>query len=238
MTIGTRLTVVFVLALLVLVPNAGAAPYPPTFAFHPAFTSASIGADGSILVNLEEDKGGSARHSTTTRYLADGQLDPSFEPERPGGMKVAEVIDSQGRTLRLAAGGGIERLKPDGSFETSFTPPVRESPGGRSDFQIEAILPLASGKVAAAGQVLRRIGESSRYEVRVALYEESGLIDSAFGTEGIVKLTEEIGVEGEEFVGLTSGPGEDVVVTFNEKNWARGCPLRWPEAVRGSWRST
>ena len=224
MTLLLRSTVAFVLALLVVVPNAGAAPYPPTFALHPTFTSASIGADGSILVNLEEDAGYSARHSTTTRYLADGQLDRSFEPERPGGMKVAEVIDSQGRTLRLSAGGGIERLKPDGSFETSFTPPVRESPGGRSDFRIEAILPLASGKVAAAGQVLRRIGESSRYEVRVALYEESGLIDSGFGTEGIVRLTEESGVEGEEFVGLTAGPAEDVLVTFNEKNWARGVP--------------
>lgn len=224
MTLRLRLTVAFVLALMVVVPNAGAAPYPPTFAFHPAFTSASIGADGSILVNLEEDKGGSARHSTTTRYLADGQLDRSFEPERPGGMEVAEAIDSKGRALRLSAGGGIERLKPDGSFETSFTPPVRESPGGRSDFRIEAILPLASGKVAAAGQVLRRIGESSRYEIRIALYEESGLIDSAFGTEGIVRLTEEIGVEGEEFVGLTSGPTEDVLVSFNEKDWAGGAP--------------
>lgn len=224
MTLRLRLTVAFVPALLVVVPNAGAAPYPPTFAFHPAFTSASIGADGSILVNLEEDKGGSARHSTTTRYLADGQLDRSFEPERPGGMEVAEVVDSKGRTLRLSAGGGIERLKPDGSFETSFTPPVRESPGGRWDFRIEAILPLASGKVAAAGQVLRRIGESSRYEVRVALYEESGQIESGFGTEGIVRLTEEIGVEGEEFVGLTSGPAKDVLVSFNEKDWAGGAP--------------
>lgn len=223
MTLRLRSTVVFVLALLVVVPNAGAAPYPPTFALHPAFTSASIGADGSILVNLEEDAR-DTRHSMTTRYLADGQLDRSFEPERPVGMEVAEVVDSQGRTLRLSAGGGIERLKPDGSFETSFTPPVRESPGGRSDFRIEAILPLASGKVAAAGQVLRRIGESSRYEVRVALYEESGLIDSGFGTEGIVRLTEESGVDGEEFVGLTPGQAEDVLVSLNEKSWAGGAP--------------
>jgi uncharacterized delta-60 repeat protein len=221
-TLRLRLTVAFVLALVVVVPNAGAAPYPPTFALHPAFTSASIGADGSILVNLEEDAKYSARHSTTTRYLADGQLDRSFEPARPGGMEVAEAVDSQGRTLRLSAGGGIERLNPDGSFETSFTPPVRESPGGRSDFRIEAILPLPSGKVAAAGQVLRRIGESSRYEVRVALYEESGLIESGFGTEGIVRLTEEIGIEGEEFVGLTPGPAEDVLVSVNERDWAGG----------------
>lgn len=226
MTLRLRSTVVaFVLALLVVVPNAGAAPYPPTFALHPAFTSASIGADGSILVTLEEEnEDSSARHSTTSRYLADGQLDRSFQPERPGGMEVAEVIDSKGRTLRLSVSGGIERLNPDGSLETSFTPPVRESPGGRSDFRIEAILPLASGKVAVAGQVLRQIEQTRRYEVRVALYEESGLIDSAFGTEGIVRLTEETGVEGEEFVGLTSGPGEDVLVSFNEEDWPRGAP--------------
>jgi len=225
MTLRLRLTVGFVLALLVVVPNAGAAPYPPTFAFHPAFTSASIGADGSILVNLEEDKGGSVRHSTTTRYLADGQLDRSFEPERPGGIEVAEAIDSKGRTLRRSARGGIERLNPDGSVETSFAPPVPEPPGSWSaEFRVEAILPLASGKVAAAGQVLRRIGESSRYEIRVALYEESGLIDSAFGTQGVVRLSEEIGIEGEEFVGLTPGPAEDVLVSFNQTGGAGGAP--------------
>ena len=226
MTLRLRSTVAFVLALLVVVPNAGAAPYPPTFALHPAFTSASIGANGSILVNLEEEyEKSTARHSTASRYLADGQLDQSFEPVRPGGMEVAEVIDSKGRTLRRSARGGIERLNPDGSVETSFAPPVRDSPGSWSDeFRIEAILPLASGKVAVAGQVLRQIGQSRRYEVRVALYEESGLIDSAFGTEGIVRLAEEIGVEGEEFVGLTPGPDEDVLVSFNQKDWARGAP--------------
>jgi uncharacterized delta-60 repeat protein len=224
MTLRPRLTVGFVLALLVVVPNAGAAPYPPTFALQPAFTSARIGADGSILVNLEKEyKDSNAKHSTASRYLADGQLDRSFEPERPGGMEVAEVIDSKGRALRRSARGGIERLNPDGSVETSFAPPVPTSPGGWSDeFRIEAILPLASGKVAVAGQVLRRIGQSSRYEIGVALYEESGRIDSAFGTEGIVRLTEEIGIEGEEFVGLTSGPAEDVLVSFNER--ARGAP--------------
>jgi uncharacterized delta-60 repeat protein len=225
MTLRLGLTVGFALVLLVVVPSAGAAPYPPTFALHPAFTSAGIGADGSILVNLEEEhEDNSARHSTTSRYLANGQLDRSFQPKRPGRMEVAEVIDSKGRTLRLSTRGGIERLNSDGSFETSFTPPVLESPDGRSDFRIEAILPLASGKVAAAGQVLRRIGQSSRYEIRVALYEESGSLDSAFGTEGIVRLSEEIGVEGEEFVGLTSGPAEDVLVSFNEKGWVRGVP--------------
>lgn len=224
-----RLTVVSALALLAVVPNAGAAPYPPTLALHPVFTSASIGADGSILVNLEEEhETSSARHSTTSRYLADGRLDRSFESNRPGGIEVAEATDSKGRTLRLSASGGIERLNPDGSFDISFTPPVLESPGGRSDFRIEAILPLASGAVAAAGQVLRGSGQSSRYEVRVALYEESGLVDSAFGTEGIVRLTEEIGVEGEEFVGITSGSAEGILVSFNAKR-ASGTPTSTAE---------
>jgi len=224
MTVRLRLTVAFVLALWVVVANAGAAPYPPTLALHPAFTSASIGADGSILLNLEEEyERSNARQSTTSRYLADGQLDRSFQPERPGGMEVAEAIDSKGRTLRRSARDGIERLNPDGSVETSFAPPVRNPPGSWSDeFRIEAILPLASGKVAVAGQVLRRIGESSRYEIRVALYEESGLVDTGFGTEGIVRLTEEDGIDGEEFVALTSGPAEDVLVSFNEK--IRGAP--------------
>lgn len=231
MTARLRLTAAFVLALLVVVPNAGAAPYPPSFALHPAFTSASIGTDGSILVNLEEEyERSNARHSTTSRYLADGQLDRSFEPERPGGTGVVEAIDSKGRTLRRSAEGGIERLNPDGSVEASFGPP--ESADGESvEFLIEAILPLASGRVAVAGQVLRS-RESDRYEMRVALYDESGLLDSGFGKEGIVRLTEEIGVEGEEFVGLTSGPAEDVLVSLNEKRWSRGA--RTPIVGSGS----
>ena len=81
-TARLRLTVAFVLVLLIVVPNAGAASYPPSFALHPAFSSASIGTDGSILVNLEEEyERSNARHSTTSRYLADGQLDRSFKPD-------------------------------------------------------------------------------------------------------------------------------------------------------------
>lgn len=228
MTARLRLMATFVLALLVVVPNAGAAPYPPSFALAPEFTSAIIGADGSILVNLEEEyEASNARHSATSRYFADGQLDRSFKPARPGGPGAVEAVDSNGRTLRASGKGGIERLNPNGSVETSFAPPGNDSQGGGSlGFRIEAILPLASGKVAAAGQVLRRGSEPERYEIRVALYNESGLIDSGFGTEGIVGLTEETGVEGEEFVGLTSGPAEDVLVSLNEKDWARGRSLR------------
>jgi uncharacterized delta-60 repeat protein len=220
MTVRMRITSAFILALLVVVPNAGAAPYPPTYELHPVFTSASIGADGSILVNLEEEQErSSTRHSRTNRYLADGRLDRSFKPD---GRRVApEAVDSKGRILRASDDGGIERLNPDGSVETSFDS-VR-SLGDRSGlFQIAAILPLASGKVAVAGEAWRESGQSSSYEIGVALYEESGLVASGFGREGIVLLREDLGVEGEEFIGLTPGPAEDLLVSFNEKSWARG----------------
>src|SRR4051794_32214652 len=223
MTVWMRITAAFILALLVVVPNVGAAPYPPTYALHPAFTLASIGADGSILVNLEEEQErSSTRHSTTDRYLADGRLDRSFKPD---GRRVApEAVDSKGRILRASDDGGIERLNPDGSVETSFDS-VRSLGGRSGQLQIATILPLASGKVAVAGQAWRGSGQSSSYEIGVALYEESGLVDPGFGREGIVLLSEEFGVEGEGFVGLTSGPAEDLLVSFNEKSWARGTPV-------------
>jgi uncharacterized delta-60 repeat protein len=223
MTAQLRLTVALILALLVVVPNAGAAPYPPSFALHPAFTSASIGTDGSILVNLEEEyEKSSTRHSTTSRYLANGQRDRSFKPERSWGAGFVEAVDSKGRILRPSAGGGIERLNPDGSVEASFGRPG--AAGESVEFVIEAILPLTSGRIAIAGRVLGRSRESSGYEIGVALYDESGRPDPDFGTAGIVRLTEEVGIEGDEFVGLASGPSEDLLVAIDQKAWKRGRP--------------
>jgi uncharacterized delta-60 repeat protein len=219
------LTVAFTLGLLAAAPNAGAAPYPPTLALQPAFTAASVGTDGSILVNLEQARETSSeRYSTVIRYLGDGQLDRSFRPERSRRMEVPEAIDSKGRTLKASARGGVERLNADGSVDAVFAPPALEPRAGEAiEFRIAAILPLASGRVAVAGPVLRR-GEHAHDEIGVALYDESGLPDTTFGTNGIVKLGEDLGVEGEEFIGLTSGPSEDLLVSLNERDRSGGVP--------------
>jgi uncharacterized delta-60 repeat protein len=211
--------------LAILAPTATAAPYPASLSLDPQFTSASVGADGSILVNLEEEEANSSlRDSTRERYLADGRRDRSFRPRGAGESEAIEAVDSKGRTLRPAARGGIERIDPDGTVEAAFVPPARDSPGWEpaGGFPIEAILPLPSGRVAVAGRVVREEAEQGRYEVLVAVYDESGRLDPDFGTEGIVELGTDTGVEGEQVVGLTPGPGEDLLVSVDDMAGFRG----------------
>src|SRR6201996_3241434 len=213
------------LAFLALAPSAGAAPYPPNLAFRPSFTSATVGVDGSILVNLEqESEDSSERDATVSRYSADGRLDPSFRSGRGAG--VVEAVDSKGDTYRRSNEGGIERLGPGGGIEGTFPAPKVEDPGsGIYEARVEAILPLASGKVAVAVSVVRRKTElpsheeSTSTEVEIARYDESGALDAGFGSGGIVGLKESLGVEGEELVGLTVGPGEDLLGAVNQDEW-------------------
>jgi len=236
MTARLFLTIALVLGLLVTVPGAEAAPYPPTFALHPEFTAAAVRSDGSILAILKREKEQSSEtRPRVSRYLPDGRLDRSFRPDRAAWAEAEAVTatDSKGRTLRSSrfSEGGIERLNPNGSVETSFAPPERELPAGEQEgpeFRVEAILPLPSGKVAVAGRGIGRrvrseegavVGNSGP-EVGVAVYDESGLLDPSFGTAGTLRLGEETGVEGEGFVGLTQGPGEAILVSFDGKPWS------------------
>jgi uncharacterized delta-60 repeat protein len=230
------LTIAFVLALLVAAPSAGAATYSPTFALHPQFTSAGVGADGSIMAILEEEgENTTTTHSTVSRYFADGRPDRSFKPARSSwaNAEAATAVDAKGRILRSSRSpeGGIERLSPDGSVELAFASPGRDpSAGGKPgpEFQVEAILPLAAGRVAVAGLTFPRgirltdgsVGESTCCELGVAVYDESGALDPSFGTGGTLRLDEEAGVEGEGLVGLTSGADGSLLVAVDGKSWS------------------
>jgi hypothetical protein len=211
--------------LAIIVSTAKAAPFPASLSLDPQFTSASVGADGSILVNLEEEEtNGSPRHSTREHYLAVGRRDRSFRPRGAGEAEAIEAVDAKGRILRPAAGGGLERIGVDGALETTFPPPSHDAPGWEptGGFPIEAILPLPSGKVAVAGRVVREEAGQGRYEVLVAVYGESGPLDPGFGKEGIVELGTDTGVEGEGLVGLAPGPEEALLVSVDDKTGFRG----------------
>lgn len=236
MTPRLLLTSALVVGFLILPPGAEAAPYPPTFPLHPAFTTAAVRPDGSILAILEREK----EQSSETRgpislYLPDGRADRSFRPDRAawGEAESVTAIDSKGRTLRISrfSEGRIERLGPDGGVETVFAPAERKLPVEQlegPELQVEAILPLPSGKVAVAGRAnVRRIRSEdgtlvgySGPETAVAVYDESGLLDPSFGTGGTLRIGEELGYEGEGFLGLAQGPGEAILVSFDGKPWS------------------
>jgi uncharacterized delta-60 repeat protein len=138
-----------------------------------------------------------------------------------------EAFDSVGRTLKVSESAStIERFDPDGSLDNSF------GCGAGSDscrssvfFQIEAILPLPSGKIVVAGSV--RGKEETTKEIALARYEESGVLDPNFGKEGVLGLRDERSVGGEELVALEVGAGEDVLVAINdEKGRESGSPVR------------
>lgn len=197
----------------------------PTYerSYDPAvFLGATVAADGSIVATRHDDHNGSSAIDFD-RYLADGHLDPSF---RSKSTEVrAEATDATGRVIRATQPAyedprSIERLNPDGSLDTGF------GCEGQTDacqsivkgFAIEAILPLASGKiVVAGGGEGPRDGEEETREVSLARYDESGVLDPTFGTGGVVHLTAGTGVKSEELISLTVGPGDDVLAAVDDE---------------------
>lgn len=204
--------------------------YEPSYA-PVGFLDANFAADGSILAIRQNDYG-EYSSGTRFRYLADGSLDRSFKPEDT--EERVEAVDSIGRTLRTEPGEApwsLERLGPDGIVDKSFGCDASEASEGRCHnfvrFGIEAILPLADGKIVVAGAVDGvRDGESVTQEIALGRFDESGRLDPSFGRNGELHLREEDGVKGEELVGLSLGPSEDVVVAINdEKTKENGSPV-------------
>jgi uncharacterized delta-60 repeat protein len=241
-----RLVPALVVALLLASPllpaGAGAATprLDPTFGqggharpvYGPGFEGASfpfgrLEADGSIVVD-RQDGGDGPGYVTEERYLADGRLDPSFKTEAKD-LEV-EARDARGRTLRTSSPERqqtIERLNPDGSVDTTFG---CDQPGpchSYTEFRIDAILPLPSGKIVVAGAIGgRREGSPVIEELALARFDESGAFDPSFGQGGTVHLKADDGVGGEEVVGLTLGQGEDVLVSLNdEASWEQNLNL-------------
>lgn len=183
------------------------------------FPAGKVEAEGSLLVNRQDSENGEGA-VTVERYLSDGRLDPSFKTE--GKSEVPEAVDGRGRTLRTErreAAFTIERLNPDGSVDEAFG---CDSHLGFChsivDFNIEAILPLPSGKIVVAGSIgRRRESDPLPPEVALACFDESGAFDPSFGKNGEVHLTTDDGLKFGELVGLTLGPDEDVLVSLNDE---------------------
>jgi uncharacterized delta-60 repeat protein len=231
------------LALLAIAPAAaGAAPrLDPTFgqgdraepilepAYEPSsFSAATVGADGSLLTLRRRDL--IEPIVVRERFLADGRRDLGFKSETlyPG----PEVLDASGRTLRTSSveHHTLERLDRDGLPDPSFGQ-GRARGSDSVPFQIEAILPLPSGKIVVAGTYHLLEGRNPTYLTSVARFEPTGALDQSFGVGGIVAVGQQGGHETEELIGLTLGQGEDAIVTFDrEQRSEDGGPARSPRS--------
>jgi uncharacterized delta-60 repeat protein len=191
--------------------------------YEPAeFLGATVGADGSILATRHDSYNGRGVIGFD-RYFADGSPDRSYRQENT--EERPEAIDAKGRVVRTSQPAyesprGLERLNPDGSPDAGFGCDAQDTSchDVLIDSHIDAILPLASGKIVVAGSGTGpRVDGEPTLEVTVARYDESGVLDPTFGSGGVVHLGKDAGVKGEELAGLTVGPGEDVLLTLDDE---------------------
>ncbi len=159
--------------------------------------------------------------SKVLRFEANGT--PSLTPP-PVQAEGATAVDGEGRTLR-ATYGGLERINTDGSTDDSFGFRRSETPREELDvpFRIDQILPLPSGKILVAGEIIASMPEKEgaggyNYVEQVAagLFESDGVLDPNFGSGGVVRLRTAFGLKGEELQGLFARPGEGVGVIVSD----------------------
>jgi uncharacterized delta-60 repeat protein len=134
---------------------------------------------------------------TYIRYLPDGRLDPSFGS---GGI-VLDQFGPNGQFLGLSAvaagpagsiisagltelGYGVARLRPDGSFDTSFgSGGVGEvDPGYATEVNRVAVAP--DGKILVAGRVNDVQHASGGYAL--VRFNADGSLDRSFGSNGVI----------------------------------------------------
>lgn len=177
-----------------------------------SFTSVSQQADGQIRVT---SLAGSA-DPRISGYLASGSPDPSvLSMPAPQGPRVTL---SDGSVL---AGSGsyypssIERLKPDGSLDTSW------GKGGKSaevGFWVFQILPLSTGQFVVVG---RRdyLGENRGLvsEAMVARFEADGGLDAGFAG-GSLGLRSAFGIGGFQSPQVISRPGGGLLVAVDSES--------------------
>jgi uncharacterized delta-60 repeat protein len=203
----------------------------PTY-FQTAFTELVPQPDGGLLAA----RGGpSERYRYLRRYSAAGVLDPSVPPVQISPQP--EAVDADGKVLR-AFNQLLERLNPDGSPDPSFG--VRPWGEGKASdqvgFRIEAIEPLPSGRILAAGSIVVHVPESREEpertyvkQVAVARFDHDGRLDPSFGEGGAVKLKDAAGVAGERFLGLAPRADDGAAVIVLDSP-----PLPWGEAATRS----
>jgi len=203
----------------------------PTY-FRTAFTELAAQPDGGLLAA----RGGPLeRNRLLRRYTAAGVLDPSAATVETSLQ--AEAVDADGKVLR-SFDRLFERLNPDGSPDPSFG--VRPWGEGKASddagFKIEAIEPLPSGRILAAGSIVVFVPETREApgrayveQVAVARFEHDGRLDSSFGNGGVVKLKDAAGAPGERFLGLAPRADDGAAVIVLDSP-----PLPWGEAATHS----
>jgi uncharacterized delta-60 repeat protein len=203
----------------------------PTY-FRTAFTELEAQPDGGLLAARGDPL---KRNTMLSRYTGAGALDPSVPTVQLSLQP--EAVDVDGKVLR-AFSERLERLNPDGSPDPGFG--VRPWGEGKASedagFKIEAIVPLPSGRILAAGSIVVFVPETGQRpsrsfveQVAVARFEHDGRLDPSFGEGGVVKLKDVAGVAGERFLGL--GPRADdgaAVIVLDVP------PLPWGEAATRS----
>ncbi|HET8956609.1 MAG TPA: hypothetical protein VFN18_13220 [Solirubrobacterales bacterium] len=207
------------------------ARFGPTY-FRTAFTELAAQPDGGLLAA----RGGPfERNRLQRRYTAAGVLDSSVPPvEIP---LLPEAVDADGKVLR-ASYYVLERLNPDGSPDPGFG--VRPWGEGKASddvgFKIEAIEPLPSGRILAAGSFVVHVPESREEpgrtyvaQVAVARFEHDGRLDASFGDGGVVKLKDAAAAPGERFLGLAPRADDGAAVIVLDSP-----PLPWGEAATHS----
>ena len=119
----------------------------------------------------------------------DGAVDPSFAPPALDSLVLSMLPVSDGKTLIggyfTDAGGDLNqdyliRINPDGSLDTSFTPPAITSPA--SNRSVWALAGVAGGKTVVGGILLDAGGNADAdYIVRIGA---DGTLDTSFIPSG------------------------------------------------------
>jgi|GEM_PF-3036267 len=185
--------------------------------FRTAFTELEAQPDGGLLAARGDPL---KRNTMLRRYTPAGVLDQSAPPVQASLQP--EAVDAEGKVLR-AFDDLIERLNPDGTPDPGFgvSPWGEGKASERTGFKIEAIAPLPSGRILAAGSIVVVIPETRQApgrgyveQVAVARFEHDGRLDPSFGDGGVVKLKDAAGVAGERFLGLAprADDGAEVIV--------------------------
>ncbi len=158
--------------------------------------------DGKIVAaGKATDAGGSTSQFAVARYLADGQLDPSFgaggkvelslgdRPRLEQAMALALTPDHKIVVVGLLTDPspddnrvGLVRLNANGTLDTSFG----NDGVVVSTFPAPPIVAWASDvKLQPDGKIVVAVGQDGTQSLMVARYTPAGVLDPNFGTDGI-----------------------------------------------------
>lgn len=99
--------------------------------------SLTVSSDGRVLVSYPQSQ-------TLGRFLANGDVDPTFHPPALNDAPNRILLDDFGRIL-IASYSGLTRWLADGSRDDSFTPPRQSD--GETYRMVQSVLTLTNGQL-------------------------------------------------------------------------------------------